>query len=84
MSFELEANPIGLRGAFLTCLSRVSNAWGKSGNFLRLNLYVEAQKTAELELEVANLPPTVIRAGWRSSPHQNTRQKLRDSATNDK
>jgi len=44
MSFEQKQTQLGCAELFLTCISRVSNAWGKSGNFLQLNLYVEAQK----------------------------------------
>ena len=63
MSFKLKANPIGLRGAFLTCLSRVSNAWGRV-EILAINLYSGSKKlrSQNLKLEICRELPSA-RAG---------------------
>ena len=83
MSFELEANPNGLRGAFPHLSVKGFQRLGESGNFLRL-ICARAQRklrSQNLKLEICRELPST-RAG--DPTHQNTRQKLRDSATNDK
>ena len=83
MSFELEANPIGLRGAFPHLSIKGFQRLGESGNFFQLTC-VRAQRklrSQNLKLEICRELPSA-RAG--DPNHQNTRQKLRDSATDDK
>ena len=83
MSFDQKQTQLGCR-SFSSPVYQGFPTLGGEWEFLAINMCSGSKKTTEPELDVGNLPRTAIRAGWRSNTHQNTRQKLRDSATNDK